>query len=245
MKPKNKSKIMTPETQTPASPTVDPLAAKKDRIVQIVDVFETGKPQGDYGQVSIYPDGPGNVRQITYGRSQTTEYGNLPTLLSNYANAEGEFSDKIAAKLPLMRTGELVTDKDFLQVLKDAGIDPVMVKCQDDFFDSIYWTPALTWAKVQKFTLPLSMLVIYDSFVHSGHILVQIRRVFPELPPANGGDEKTWIEEYVMARQRFLQNSRLEALQKTVYRTRCFLEQIDHDNWNLDQPVNANGVQVG
>ena len=51
--------------------------AQKRICEQIVNVFETGSPTGDYGNVTVMDDGPGDKPQVTYGRSQTTEYGNL------------------------------------------------------------------------------------------------------------------------------------------------------------------------
>lgn len=65
-------------------------------IEQVINVFETGSLQGDYGAISIYSDGPHDIRQITYGRSQTTEYGNLRELVQLYADAPGVFSAALA-----------------------------------------------------------------------------------------------------------------------------------------------------
>jgi hypothetical protein len=48
--------------------------------------------------------------------------------------------------------------------------------------------------------LPLSMLVVYDSFIHSGSVPMFLRKRFIERPPANGGDEKKWIGSYVEVR---------------------------------------------
>lgn len=230
-----------------ARPTpVDLLVSVKSLIESVVNVFETGTPEGDYSLVTIYPDGPGGRRQITYGRSQTTEYGNLPVLLRQYAAAGGRCSDSIAAKLPLLGTGKLLDDLDFLQTLRAAGQDPIMQKCQDQFFDSVYWTPALTWAEAGAFTLPLSMLVIYDSFIQSGRILQTLRVQFAEAIPSRGGSERDWIEQYTQARHRWLLLHPRVELQKSAYRTRCFLEQIDRGNWQLNQlPIRANGVLVG
>lgn len=240
-KTRRAKKIMTTETQNPNS-----LIEKKNLILEILNAIETGTALGNYSDVSIYEDGPNHVRQITYGRSQTTEYGNLPTLLNNYVQAKGVFADKISDKIPLLGKGPLVDDDDFISLLKLAGADPIMQNCQDLFFDTEYWVPSVTWAQTQGFTLPLSMLVIYDSFIQSGHVLLQIRQMFVEVPPAAGGDEKDWIEAYVSARQRWLRSRPLKALQDSAYRTRCFLEQIDHDNWNLDKtPIVVNGVKVG
>ncbi len=50
-------------------------------IQKVINVFETGTPEGKYDMLVVYPDGKGGSRQITYGRSQTTEQGNLSQLL--------------------------------------------------------------------------------------------------------------------------------------------------------------------
>ena len=120
-----------------------------------------------------------------------------------------------------------------------------MHRVQDEFFDKRYFEPAMTWADSNGFTLALSALVIYDSFIHSGSILGFLRKRFPEAPPANDGDEKTWITQYVDARQDWLAKADNSALQATVYRTECFKREIVRDNWDLSQlPINANGVKV-
>ena len=61
------------------------IPTQKKVIERIINVFETGTVGGDYGAISIYKDGPHKIRQITYGRSQTTEYGNLWRLVEQYA----------------------------------------------------------------------------------------------------------------------------------------------------------------
>jgi chitosanase len=140
----------------------------------------------------------------------------------------------------------LVDNKEFKQCLRDAGRkDSVMRRIQDEFFDKRYFQSAMSWADTNGFTLLLSALVIYDSFVHSGGILEFLRKRFPEVPPAKGGDEKTWIEQYVDARHDWLANHPKKILQATVYRTECFKREIARSNWDLSQvPIDANGVDV-
>ncbi len=120
-----------------------------------------------------------------------------------------------------------------------------MREIQDAFFDEQYFQPALEWADVNQFTLPLSALVIYDSFVHSGGIFGFLRKRFPEVPPAQGGDERVWIRQYVDTRQNWLATSPKKLLRGTVYRTECLKRQIARDNWALSQmPIDANGVDI-
>ncbi len=69
---------------------------QKRKILQVLNVFETGRPEGVYNNIVIYKDGPvvngAQVYQITYGRSQTTEFGNLPRLVAQYIADGGLFA---------------------------------------------------------------------------------------------------------------------------------------------------------
>jgi chitosanase len=217
----------------------------KTKILQVINVFETGKPEGKYDSVVRYYDGPGKIRQITYGRSQTTEYGNLKRLIEKYIGMSGKYSENF--KVYVSRIGEtaLTEDQSFINLLKiSAKEDGIMCKCQDEFFDLYYYQPAFVWFEGFGFKEPLSLLVIYDSFIHSGSIRNDLRQRFPERPPVNGGNEHTWIEQYVNARHDWLANHNNEILHKTVYRTNCFKEQIKNGNWQLDKTIIANGIQI-
>lgn len=218
----------------------------KNKILQILNVFETGSPEGDYGKISTFYDGPNRIRQITYGRSQTTEFGNLKELIQMYISNGGKYAKLFLPYIDRIgKTPSLVTNSTFLNLLKNASKDPIMRSSQDDFFDIRYWNPAFEFFKENGFTYPLSMLVIYDSYIHSGGILRFLRQRFKEVPPAKGGDEKTWISQYVNTRHNWLAtHSTIPILRKTIYRTNCFREQISKDNWDLSKPVNANGILI-
>lgn len=214
--------------------------------IRVVNVFETGSIIGDYGNISIYKDGPGGMRQITFGRSQTTEYGNLAELVQMYASAGGEYSASLAPYVSKIGKTPLVDNASFKSLLQKAGReDPVMQSTQDAFFDKRYFNPAIKWAEEHGFILPLSALVIYDSFIHSGGILDFLRNAFPEKVPSAGGTEKTWISKYVQARAHWLATSSKTILHATVYRTQCFSAEINRGNWDLKQlPIFAHGVRV-
>jgi kumamolisin len=213
---------------------------------RIINVFETGSIRGDYGNISIFHDGPHRIRQVTYGRAQTTEYGNLRELVDMYVNAGGLFSSQLAPFVPLIGRTALVDNDEFKTLLHRAGReDPVMAQTQDVFFERRYFQPALKWANDNGFSLPLAMLVIYDSFIHSGGILDFLRSRFPEQPPARGGDERTWISQYVEVRNDWLATNSNPALHPTVYRTQCFAREIARQNWDLSQlPIVAHGVPI-
>lgn len=219
---------------------------KKDKIMAILNVFETGSIKGDYSNITLYNDGKNRRKQITYGRSQVTQDGgNLKKLLEMYVKDGGKYADKVKPYISRMADGDLHKDLQFLNYLKTAGKeDPIMIAAQDKIFDLVYWKPAFDWFTNQGFKENLSLLVIYDSFIHSGTILEFLRKRFSEVPPVKGGNEKEWIIAYTKARKSWLANHSERILRNTVYRPNCFLKCMDDDNWTLDKPVIANGILV-
>src|SRR5262245_58628997 len=116
------------------------LSDKQRRIIeQVVNVFETGSPEGDYANITVYEDGPGDVPQITYGRSQTTEYGKLRDLIRMYVEQGAMFSEALRPYVDHIGEKPLSDDTTFKELLRRAGQeDPVMRRTQDAFFDERY-----------------------------------------------------------------------------------------------------------
>jgi chitosanase len=218
----------------------------KQLIERIINVFETGTPDGKYDQITILPDGKDQSLQITYGRSQTTEQGNLAKLLTLYVKNNGAFAGQVSPFLSLVGSKPLVDNQPFKELLQRAAReDAVMRSTQDEFFDLVYYNPALEFFEKNGFTLPLSMLVVYDSYIHSGGIPAFLRKRFGEFPPAKGGDEKKWTTSYVDIRHQWLKYHSNPIVQRTVYRTQCFKDQIALENWDLQKlPILAHGVAV-
>jgi hypothetical protein len=139
----------------------------------------------------------------------------------------------------------LARDDTFKALLREAGSDLMMQSVQDSIFASETWDPAQRWFSENGFTLPLSMLVISDSFLQSGSMLWFLRRRFKEVPPAKGGREKAFVSDYTNHRHLWLSGSGNRAIHNSAYRTRCYLAQINSENWNLDSlPIVMNGVRV-
>lgn len=119
-----------------------------------------------------------------------------------------------------------------------------MRQAQDETFDILYFQPAFHFFNAEQFTLPLSMLVIYDSYIHSGAIPAFLRARFPEPTPLRGGDEKAWVRAYTLVRQQWLATHPKKVLHATVYRTKLFLHEMDAGNWMLDAPVTVQGIVI-
>jgi len=222
-------------------------ASVEKKVNQILNVFETGKLEGDPSNVTIFKDGLKSLRadrkQISYGKKQTTESYGLRGLIQLYCNMKGaKYASYFKQKLSIIGRVSLVDNETFIDMLKKAGTDPVMSKAQDMFFENEYGQRAKAFFLKNEFTLPLSYAVIFDSIIHSGQIRDDIRNMFTEKPPSKGGDEREWIFQYALARKKWLISKGIP-LSKTIYRMDSFLDAM-RDNWYLEKPFIANGVKI-
>jgi chitosanase len=208
----------------------------KEKIKAIVSAFENGANTRGYSTVTVNKDGPGKIQMISFGIFQITEYGLLARLIFDYCQAQGQFSKQLHPYIPLIGKQSLVLDETFKNLLKEAGSDPVMQSVQDSFFDNNYWNPAQLWYDNHDFSLNLSMLVIFDSWINSGSIIWDIRNMFMTLTPDSGGIETDWIKNYVSARKLWMENkgglvaddkNRMDTIQAI----------INNNDWDLIQPV--------
>lgn len=232
--------------------------AHTKRIAQaIVNVFETGTPAGDYSACTILDDGAG----ISYGRSQSTDGGGaLDEIALRYVDARGRCSERLRPFLPRLAANETraltpspspSTDPDLpswarelCAALVDAGADPVMRTVQDQVFDERYWAPAASQCAAMYLSLPLSWAVVYDTAIQSGPGgIARMRLLFPEVPPARGGDERAWTRAYIAARRKWL-TSRGGIVAKTVYRSATFEVLVAANNWELGTPLRVLGREI-
>lgn len=218
-------------------------------IRRVLSVAETGETEWNPSALYIYADDnrfrPPH-KQITLSIGFTEGGGNLKKVLQRYI-AEG---GKLATQLEPYMQGlggrdTLANNTAFVDLLKAAGKESVMADAQKECFDELYLEPAFVWAKEYGFTMPLSYLVIADSFLHSGSMLGFLMNSFSEKKPVAGGDEKKWITDYLDARKKWLSNHPNRILRNTVYRANCFIAELARDNWLLvDTPVVMTGTSI-
>jgi chitosanase len=209
----------------------------------IINIFETGRPHGDYGNVTILK---GDTGHLTYGRSQTTlASGNLALLLHAYCDAKGFLSDSLRPHLSAFDRRDIKLDNNekVKTLLREAGNDPVMRRIQDEFFDRVYWEPALKSATNIGVNKPLSTTVIYDSRVHGSYHLIRdmTNQRYGEVKDI---DEEEWIKAYVSVRRDWLANHSNTLLHKTVYRMDSFRDLINDDKWDLSLPLTIRNVMI-
>lgn len=210
-------------------------------IKNVLLAFEQSSSKIRYDKVYMFKDGPEGVQQITLSFG-ITEYGNLQKFIREYCLRNGAFSSQLSPYISKIGKVSLVKDAKFVSLLKESAVDPIMQQCQEDAFEKMYIDPAILWCSKNQLNLPLSKLVVADSFLHSGSILTLLRDRFAEKVPVNGGDEKMWIESYCKTRKSWLENHSNPVLPPTAYRMKFMLDLINMNDWSLSQKqYNANG----
>jgi chitosanase len=210
----------------------------------IVNVFETGEVEGDYGNVTVIP---GDSGHLTYGRSQTTLTSFLYELLSDYCSEAGaQFASEIKPYLSRVKAQDIKLDNEkvFHRILRKAGEDPVMQRVQDEFFDRRYWVPAMERARQAGIVSPLGCAVVYDSQVHGSWDRIRQRTNTRAGGSATLVGEKLWIKTYVATRRTWLATHSNSVLHATVYRMDTFNQYVADGNWELRLPLKAQGVTI-
>jgi chitosanase len=217
----------------------------KQTIIEILNCFETGTPQINYVSVYCYHDGPNDTKQVTLARG-FTEQGTLWDVFEKYKEIGGSNADKLLFFKSHKGDQTLPKNKEFLNlIINTAKTDQKFRQAQDEIYDEIYWNRGYNWFERNKFSLPLSLVVIQDSFLQSGSMLKFLINKFSENLPVDNGNEKDWIEKYCRSRKTWLANNSRKILNSTVYRPDFFLKQIENNNWNLEQfPIYPNGVKI-
>ncbi len=210
----------------------------------IVNIFETGKAEGEYGKVTLLWGDPGH---LTYGRSQTTlASGNLFLLIKAYTEHEdAEFGDALDAYLTRLANRDTALDQDrrLQRLLRDAGDDPVMQDVQDEFFDRVYWAPSQKAAETTGISTGLGSSVVYDSRIHGSWVRMRDRTI-DRYGAVEAIGEKAWIEKYVATRKDWLANHSIRILNKTTYRMAAFQTLIGQDKWGLELPFSVRGIRI-
>lgn len=220
------------------------LPSQKQAAQAIVNIFETGVPLGDYGQVTLIA---GDTGHLTYGRSQTTlGSGNLHALLARYcATAGARFAARLAPALPRFAARDLTLDHDgkLHNVLRAAADDRTMREVQDAFFDETYWQPAARTATRLGIASPLGVAVVYDSHVHGSWGRIR-DATDAEVGSVATAGEQAWISTCVRKRRDWLARHARADLRATVYRMDAFQRLIEQGFWGLELPLVVRGREI-
>lgn len=225
---------------------------QEQKIRQVLCVFENAQKSPQYDGVFLYNDGYNDRKQVTLGIGFTEDGGfpddgSLAKLLKTYIICEGRYADSLVPFIPKLAKGKLAYDTSFHALLKNACKDPQFIETQDFVYRSLYTMKARNMFRDLGLTTALSALVVEDSYLHSGSLKL-VRKLFTEVPPSLGGEEKAWIIAYCKARREWWKwhkkNPHKGEEGDGTYRMDCFLKCISEDNWSLEKPILTNGIIV-
>lgn len=210
----------------------------------MIEIFENGS-YGDVAGYSAISDSPNDKGGLSYGIAQCSLMsGNLGSLIEDYIMSGGEYAAALQPYLAQLKTKNVAPDNDsyLRSVLTDAGSDPVMQTCQDQFFDRNFWTPSVKIAESYGFVTSLSYAVIYD-----GHIQGSFNAIADitahQLGYPSAANEKQWVAAYISNRSNWLQ-SEGGILATTTYRMDTFDDLMHDNNWELALPFTVRGVTL-
>ena len=217
---------------------------QKHTVHAIVNIFETGKILGNYGQVTLLA---GDSGHLTYGRSQTTlASGNLFLLIKAYCGTDdSECSAALTPYLDRLEDHDLSLDHDtdFRTLRRKAGDDPVMHEVQDSFFDRVYWEPAVKSAEYIKSTTALGMAIVYDSRIHGSWHRIR-DGVIADFGRLQDKGEEAWMKAYIAARHNWLSTHSNKLLRKTAYRMDALNVLCDAGQRSLNLPISVRGHTI-
>jgi hypothetical protein len=208
----------------------------------IVHVFEVATASGGFHRIGkIHGDNGG----ISYGVFQfSINSGNLGSILTAYVSSpEARYAAQTApfAARASNRDARLNDDLHFEQALKQIGFDPVMQRIQIAYGLQEFGLLAANRFRDLGLKTALGYGVMLDSAVHGAY--TKVVQGVRSRKPALGGDEKTWVADYLSTRRGWLTRQGPPLL-CTVYRIDTFRRLIEKNNWSLTPPFLARSVMI-
>lgn len=204
----------------------------------VLCVFETSSKTPRYGSLATLPDGPGGVRQITWGYHQGTDASNtVDEILEAFVAEPGDATNlaaQAAAVLPKFRSNNptimrrLADDGAVKQLLRDIAKTPAGQAAQRSVFQRRYMEPAIHAWLGSGWRTTLALVTVVDGMTHGSWGRIR-DLVSPKL------NEQHWIESYLLRRAAWLHGRGLP-LSNTACRPEALLRLARQGNWNLDTP---------
>ncbi|GIE34008.1 hypothetical protein Ait01nite_070530 [Actinoplanes italicus] len=240
----------TPPTTAPAGRNLDD-PAKKDVAMQIVSAAENSSLnwRGQFAYIEDIKDGRGYTAGIIGFCSGT---GDMLELVETYTATKP--SNVLAKYLPALRSvngtsSHAGLDPNFTRDWKTAAADPVFQAAQEAERDRVYFNPSVRDGKSDG-VRALGQFAYYDASVvhgYEGMRSIRTRALKKAKPPAQGGDERTWLHAFLDER---VVEMKKEAAHDDVTRIdtaqRVFLNNGNFDlNTPLDFHVYGDAFHIG
>lgn len=223
-------------------------SAKKQRAEQVISSFENGTTDIQYAYIANLQDGRG----YTAGRAGfTTGTSDLLAVIRRYTALKP--GNELARYLPALVT---INGSDSLAGLdgfpavwqRTANTDPLLRQVQDEFFDELYFTPAMARAKSAGVATPIGQLIILDTAVQHGigNDPDGLPAIIDETIRHNGKagksvSEVVWLEKFLASRRQHLTNASnvatRQAWKESAPRIDALKMILDAGNYGLETPL--------
>lgn len=246
-----------PEAAVPAAAAAKPAAvglspAQKLRADMLISVFENSTLELQYAYAENLHDGRG----YTAGRAGfCSGCGDLLLVAERYAKLKP--GNALAKFLPRLRElARLASDSTkgltgFPAAWAAAAGDPLFRGAQDAVSDELYYLPALAYAGQLGLVKDLSRIALYEASIQHGlgadpdGLPSMIQKASKAAkPPAAGGDEKAWLNEFLKVRRAALAHAADPATRKewaeSVGRADAMLALAAAGNLDFAGPVTVN-----
>jgi len=240
----------SPPTSAPSGKNLDD-PAKKDVAMQIVSAAENSSLdwRAQFSYIEDIGDGRGYTAGIIGFCSGT---GDMLELVEAYTNTKP--SNVLAKYLPALRNvngtdSHSGLDPNFTRDWKTAAADSVFKAAQEAERDRVYFNPSVRDGKSDG-VRALGQFAYYDASVvhgYEGMRSIRSRALAKAKPPAQGGDERTWLNAFMD--ERVVEMKKEEAhsdVSRIDTAQRVFLNNGNFDlNTPLDFKVYGDSYHIG
>lgn len=212
----------------------------------ILCIFETSSKLPKYSTVATLNDGPGGVKQITWGYHQGTDASNtVDEILEAFVDIASTNLDVLDAQkwvlrhLPQFRANNptimrrLAADNSVKVMLGIIGAMPEGQQAQRLVFRRKYMQPAIDACAGSGWVEPLSFVAVLDGMTHGSWGRIR-DLVSPRL------SERNWIKSYLLRRNKWLRLHKRQDLRNTACRSGALMRLVDEGNWQLATPFTIN-----
>jgi chitosanase len=215
---------------------------------QFISIFENGTVEIKYDYAEDIHDGRG----ITAGRAGfTSGTGDMLMVIKRYTEKKPD--NTLAVYIPeLERLFALYKNNGYKLVTESANITNLVgleqawdantefeefIDVQFDLVNELYYYPSVEMAKKEGLVYPLSILVLYDSYIQHGKNgvadLITTANTITGLSIKDGADELTWLRNFVKNRKVVLESDS-KIWNGSINRVIELMDLIDAKNINLE-----------
>lgn len=213
--------------------------AKKEIAMKLVSTFENSSLdwRAQFAYIEDIRDGRGYTAGIIGFCSGT---GDMLELVERYTAKKP--SNPLAPYLPALRKVDGTDsheglDPGFPDAWRRAAQDSVFQQTQEEERDRVYFNPAVSQAKADGLRA-LGQFAYYDAAVmhgESGFRSIRAVALSRALPPSRGGDERTYLNAFLDAREEEMRTE--EAHSDTTRVSTAQRRFLDEGNFDLNTPL--------